>query len=94
MVFDTLEQGSIAAMTGHGIAIADLQLTLDALKTGLLGLPFREAIATGDGYYLVWPKNSLKRESIQHLLAWLQNHTPVVPALDIDYLEYDDSRVY
>ncbi len=47
MVFDTLEQGSIAAMNGHGIAIADLHLTLDALKSGLLGLPFREAIATG-----------------------------------------------
>lgn len=46
MVFDTLEQGSIAAMNGHGIAIAD-HLTLDALKSGLLGLPFREAIATG-----------------------------------------------
>ena len=28
------------------------------------------------------------------LLAWLQNHTPVVPALDILYLEYDESRVY
>ncbi|MWT62124.1 LysR family transcriptional regulator, partial [Escherichia coli] len=38
--------------------------------------------------------NSIKRESIQHLLAWLQNHTPVVPALDIDYLAYDDSRIY
>ena len=84
----------MAAMNGHGIAIADLHLTLDALKSVLLGLPFREAIATGGGYYLVWPKNSLKRESIQHLLAWLQNHTPVVPALDIDYLGYDDSRIY
>ncbi len=47
MVFDTLEQGSIAAMNGHGIAIADLHLTLDALKSGLLGLPFREALRRG-----------------------------------------------
>ncbi len=48
--------GKLAAMHGHGVAMADLRLTLDALKSGLLALPFREAIATGDGYYLVWPK--------------------------------------
>ena len=93
MVFDTLEQGSIAAMNGHGIAIADLHLTLDALKSGLLGLPFREAIATGMATTSSGQKFTQK-ESIQHLLARLQNHTPVVPALDIDYLAYDDSRIY
>ena len=93
LVFDTLEQGSLAAMHGHGVAMADLRLTLDALKSGLLALPFREAIATGDGYYLVWPKNSLRRQSIERLLAWLNLNAPVVPSLNIVCLDYDDNQV-
>ncbi|MGX7399706.1 LysR family transcriptional regulator, partial [Enterobacter sp. ESY66] len=66
---------------------------LDALKSGLLVLPFREAIATGDGYYLVWPKNSLRRQSIERLLAWLNLNAPVVPSLNIVCLDYDDNQV-
>jgi DNA-binding transcriptional LysR family regulator len=93
IVFDTLEQGSLAAMHGHGVAMADLRLTLEALKSGLLALPFREAIATGDGYYLVWPKNSLRRQSIERLLAWLNLNSPVVPSLDIVFLEYEQKRL-
>jgi hypothetical protein len=73
--------------------MADLLLTLEALKSGLLALPFREAIATGDGYYLVWPKNSLRRQSIERLLAWLNLNSPVVPSLDIVCLEYDEKRL-
>ena len=93
IVFDTLEQGSLAAMHGHGVAMADLRLTLDALKSGLLALPFREAIATGDGYYLVWPKNSLRGQSIERLLAWLNLNAPVVPSLDIVCLDFNEKRI-
>ncbi|TFB20126.1 LysR family transcriptional regulator [Lelliottia nimipressuralis] len=92
IVFDTLEQGSLAAMNGHGVAMADLCLTREALEGGLLALPFREAIATGDGYYIVWPKNSLRTQSIECLLTWLNFHTPVVPSLDIVYLDDDEKR--
>ncbi|MCK7450032.1 LysR substrate-binding domain-containing protein [Enterobacter chengduensis] len=93
IVFDTLEQGSRAAMNGHGVAMADLRLTLEALESGLLALPFREAIATGDGYYLVWPKNSLRRENIERLMAWLDLHTPVFPSLDIVCLDKDKTHI-
>ena len=93
LVFDTMEQGSHAAMHGHGVAMADLRLTLDSLKSGLLALPFREAIATGDGYYLVWPINSLRRQSIERLLALLNLNAPVVPSLNIVCLDYDDNQV-
>ncbi|HHZ8842924.1 TPA: LysR substrate-binding domain-containing protein [Enterobacter cloacae] len=92
-VFDTLEQGSSAAMNGHGVAIADLLLSLDALNSGLLALPFKEAIATGDGYYIVWPKNSLRKKSIECLLDWLNLHAPVIPSLDIICLEYNEHRL-
>lgn len=91
-VFDTLEQGSSAAMNGHGVAIADLLLSLDALNSGLLALPFKEAIATGDGYYIVWPKNSLRKRVLN--VCWTGNlHAPVIPSLDIICLEYDEHRL-
>lgn len=58
VVFDTLEQGTQAALFGHGITIADWFLTRPAIENHLLALPFPEAVATGDGYYLVYPTNS------------------------------------
>lgn len=59
IVFDTLEQGTMAAMSGHGVSIGDLLLNLPAIRAGLLALPFSTAIATGESYYFVWPKNTL-----------------------------------
>lgn len=68
-VFDTLEQGNLAALSGHGISVGDLLLSLDAINGGLLSLPFKEAVATGDAYYLVWPQDSAKKENIELLLS-------------------------
>ena len=44
-----------------------------------------------DGYYLVWPKNSLRGQSIERLLARL--NSPAVPSLDIICLEYNEKRL-
>lgn len=85
-VFDTLDQGSVAAMNGHGVTMGDLFLTIEALKSGLLALPFKDAIATGDGYYLVWPKHSHKKKSIDHLHSWMKDRVPCTPSLDINYI--------
>ncbi|WP_261797624.1 LysR substrate-binding domain-containing protein, partial [Klebsiella pneumoniae] len=43
IVFDTLEQGTMAAMSGHGVSIGDLLLNLPAIRAGLLALPFSTA---------------------------------------------------
>jgi DNA-binding transcriptional LysR family regulator len=59
IVFDSLEQGTMAAMSGHGVSVGDLFLSLEAIRSGLLALPFPQAVATGEGYYLVWPKRRL-----------------------------------
>lgn len=76
IVFDTLEQGTMAAMSGHGVSIGDLLLNLPAIRAGLLALPFSTAIATGEGYYLVWPKNTLSPQPIALLLDFLNQHIP------------------
>lgn len=76
LVFDSLEQGNMAAMSGHGVSVGDLLLSQQALLAGLLTLPFRQAVATGEGYYLVWSANTLSPQPIALLQAFLLAHLP------------------
>ena len=75
-IFDTLEQGMMAAMGGHGVAIGDLLLCQAALDQHLLVMPFPQPIKTGDGYYLVWPHDSKRQNNIDKLARFLQQHAP------------------
>lgn len=86
-VFDTLEQGNLAALSGHGVSVGDLLLSLDAINSGLLALPFSEAVATGEGYYLVWPRHSGKARHIELLLNWLKLHVPGLPDSTLKYVK-------
>ncbi len=75
-VFDTLEQAYQAALSGHGVAVGDLLLSLPAIKQNHLALPFPQAVKTGDSYWLVWPKGSPRRENIALLGAFLRERIP------------------
>jgi LysR family glycine cleavage system transcriptional activator len=75
-MFDTLEQGMMAAMGGHGVAIGDLLLSQSALEQNLLVRPFPEAVKTGDGYYLVCPVDSKRQNNIDRLHHFLSRNTP------------------
>lgn len=63
-------------MSGHGVSIGDLLLNLPAIRAGLLALPFSTAIATGESYYFVWPKNTLCPQPIALLHRFLNQHIP------------------
>lgn len=89
-VFDTLEQGNMAAISGHGISVGDLMLSLDALRDGLLALPFTQAVATGDGYYFVWPRVCAKALQTDVLFNWLKAHVPTELPEGIQWLNTDD----
>lgn len=39
-------------MSGHGVSVADLLLSLAAIQAGMLALPFKDAVATGEGITL------------------------------------------
>ena len=75
-VFDTLEQGNMAAISGHGVSVGDLLLSLDAVRDGLLALPFSQAVATGDGYYLVWPKQTAAQDAVRQLFDFMLQNVP------------------
>lgn len=82
-VFDTLEQGSLAAISGHGVAIADLLLSHESITSGLLKLPFSEAVATGDSYYFVWPEATPYEQAIDTLYHYLKTCAPACFPRDI-----------
>lgn len=86
-VFETLEQGSMAAISGHGVSIGDLLLSLDAVRDGLLALPFTQAAATGDGYYLVWPKQASDPAAIRSLYDFMLENVPAGIPQGITLLE-------
>ncbi|WP_438765800.1 LysR family transcriptional regulator [Kushneria sp. TE3] len=85
-VFDTLEQGNMAAISGYGVSVGDLYLSMDAINTGLLMLPFDQAVATGDGYYLVWPTGSPGKKNIDLLYQWLLKNSPCSIPQEIECL--------
>jgi hypothetical protein len=68
-------------------------LSSEALKSGLLALPFTEAVATGDGYYLVWPENSPVKQNVEILLNWLNRHIPQLPEENLKYLNIDEKKI-
>lgn len=75
-VFDTLEQGNLAAISGHGVSVADLLLSREAIASQRLALPFSEAVATGESYYMVWPQATSCGPAIDTLYAFLQAQAP------------------
>lgn len=86
-VFDTLEQGNAAAIAGHGVSVGDLAMCAAAIADGQLTLPFKTAVNTRDGYYLVWPDGSRKLPYIKRLLAFLQDCIPQTHYPDLSYVE-------
>ena len=85
-VFDTLDQGISAAQQGLGISVVDLVLASADLAAGRLVTPFKQAVATGDGYYMTWLKNSPKARQMQKLRDFLLGQVPPLVLKDINYL--------
>ncbi len=70
-VFDTLELGIVAATRGYGVSIGDLVMIAEDAEQGRLGLPWPSAVASGDSYYLVWPKGRRGEERLRRLREFL-----------------------
>ncbi|KAF0864576.1 LysR substrate-binding domain-containing protein [Pseudomonas sp. LD120] len=85
LVFDTLDQAICAAMGGHGLSIGDLHLLAEDIRRGRVGLPFPRAVASGDGYYLVWPPGNRHEEAIHQLRGFLLSQVTSIADLDLSY---------
>lgn len=86
MVFDTLEQGAVAALQGLGISVADLAMVIDDIRAGRLECPYPQAIATGDSYWLIWPEDSPLSEETGELADWLCHRVPDINLPGLQFL--------
>jgi DNA-binding transcriptional LysR family regulator len=83
-VFDTLELGMIAAARGYGVSMGDLLMVAEDVAQGRLSLPWPTAVASGENYYLVWPKTRPGGERLRRLAEFLQGEVQamVLPAVE------------
>lgn len=70
-VFDTMDFTLTAAQHGCGIAMGDLAFIGPELQYGQLVRPFARTIATGYGYYAIYPSRSASRDKVSDLVDWL-----------------------
>ncbi|QXI28383.1 LysR substrate-binding domain-containing protein [Pseudomonas vanderleydeniana] len=83
-VFDTLELGMIAAARGYGVSMGDLLMVAEDVAQGRLSLPWPTAVASGEKYYLVWPKTRPGGERLRRLSDFLQGE---VAAMELPRVE-------
>ncbi|WP_017901781.1 LysR substrate-binding domain-containing protein [Pseudomonas asplenii] len=83
-VFDTLELGMIAAARGYGVSMGDLLMVAEDVAQGRLSLPWPTAVASGENYYLVWPKTRPGGERLRRLSDFLQGE---VAAMELPQVE-------
>jgi DNA-binding transcriptional LysR family regulator len=84
-LFDMLELGIVAAARGYGVSIGDLLLVAEDVAAGRLGLPWPEAVASGDSYYLVWPRARRGQQRFSQLAAFLQAEVASLPLPAVGY---------
>lgn len=85
-VFDTLELGMVAAARGYGVSIGDLVMVAEDVAQGRLGLPWRSAVASGDSYFLVWPKARRGQARYQRLCDYLLAEVKTMRLPDVVHL--------
>lgn len=62
-----------AASMDIGFAIAIKAFTRRQLRYGSLAAPFAQSCRTGEGYFIVWPKNVPASEPLLKFLDWVRN---------------------
>lgn len=86
-VFDTLELGMIAAARGYGVSIGDLLMVAEDVAQGRLSLPWPVAVASGESYYLVWPKTRPGGERMRRLSDFLQGEVQAMQLPEVERLD-------
>jgi LysR family transcriptional regulator, glycine cleavage system transcriptional activator len=71
MEFDTSLLTFSAAEKGFGLAIGQLALLEDMLRSGALVRPLNRAIPTGSAFYVVWPTATSVNVKTKRFIDWL-----------------------
>lgn len=68
--FATLDQAMNASVQGFGIAVGDVTLAEQDLLLGRVISPYPQTVLSGNGYFLIQPKNR-QNHSLSMLVDWL-----------------------
>lgn len=86
-VFDTLELGIIAAARGYGVSIGDLMMVAEDVAQDRLSLPLPTAVASGQSYYLVWPRTRPCGDRLKRLSEFLQQEVAAMALPPVEILD-------
>ncbi|MHC6529879.1 LysR substrate-binding domain-containing protein [Vibrio proteolyticus] len=81
-IFSTLDQAMNAAQRGFGIAVGDVTLAQQDLSLHRLCQPFKQAVRSGQSYYLLWPQEA-DNDMIHSLLQWFAQAADVKTENDL-----------
>ncbi|WP_419905677.1 transcriptional regulator GcvA [Kiloniella sp.] len=78
--FDTTDSALQAATSGFGIAMGDISMIEDDLKSGRLKMPFPEYASLVGHYHLVCPKNKANKPALRKFRNWLLSESTELTA--------------
>lgn len=70
-IYDTSVLAYSAAVQGFGLAMGQLRILDEELKSGALVRPFDSPLSTGAGLYIVWPTDKSVSTKSRHFVDWL-----------------------
>lgn len=73
MRFDNSALAYEAASLDGGVAIAVKLFVQRQLQNGSLVAPFTDICASGEGYYLTWPRNRTPSQTLMKFLSWIRD---------------------
>ena len=83
LIFDTALLAVEYALSGEGLALVDVNLFAEELRSGRLVRPFEVSLDDGYGYYLITQPEALSDTAIALFRSWLIEHFgPRKPAED------------
>lgn len=82
MEFDTSLLVYIAAKTGLGLAIGQIELLRPEIEQNLLVRPLNRPVHTGAGFYISWPTTKSVAPKTRHFINWVLEKAGQRPEFD------------
>ena len=76
-----------AALAGRGIALGRSALVVDALRTGQLVVPVKQAFPSGFSHYLITAKGATNTPGVAAFRDWIKRQADVSNATIADLLD-------
>ena len=85
LYFESSSLAYQAAVDGVGIAVGQVSLLVEELKSGKLKTPFPISTPDADEYNVIWPSNASRNKTLMQFINWIaaESEATVIQARDI-----------